>query len=114
MSRAFYFSRNCVVLLSPLSRIESFLIVWERMFWYLLFEVIGVKELPKELLEELERTTFLLNEVIEIYEQHEGEPEEKPAITCPSCHKESTNYVCDWYGNRHVHFHCECGCRVHQ
>lgn len=62
------------------------------------FEVIGVIELQKEILEELERTTFLLNEVIEIYEQHQGEPEEKPAINCPSCRRESTNYVCDWFG----------------
>ena len=52
--------------------------------------MIGVKELPKELLEELERTIFLLNEVIEIYEQHEGEPAEKPAITCPHAVKKST------------------------
>ncbi|WFF74878.1 hypothetical protein P6282_12525 [Bacillus velezensis] len=31
-----------------------------------------MKELTKELLEELERTTFLLSEVIEIYEQHKN------------------------------------------
>lgn len=66
----------------------------------------------KELDEEIKRV--LVDDVLEVYEQHDGEPNIKPGVTCPSCLKKSTNYVCSWHGNKHVHFSCECGCRVHQ
>ncbi|AYK65015.1 hypothetical protein NSA31_06265 [Bacillus subtilis] len=68
----------------------------------------------KELDEELKRVLKMFDDVLEIYEQYEGEPNIKPGVTCPSCLKKSTNYVCNWHGNKHVHFICECGCRVHQ
>ncbi|WP_411685364.1 hypothetical protein ACLQ7P_09495 [Bacillus subtilis subsp. subtilis] len=68
----------------------------------------------KELDEELKRVLKMFDDVLEVYEQHDGEPDIKPGITCPSCLKKSTNYVCNWNGNKHVHFICKCGCRVHQ
>lgn len=73
-----------------------------------------MNNLSKEVIEALERTTNLINEVVEIYEQHQGETKKKPAIPCPECQNKSTNYVCDWKGEKHVHFICECGCRIHQ
>ncbi|AJO16843.1 hypothetical protein OIO07_22000 [Bacillus paralicheniformis] len=73
-----------------------------------------MNKLSKERNEELERMINLINEVVEIYEQHQGEPQEKPEITCPQCQKKSTNYICDWEGEKHVHFSCECGCWVRQ
>ncbi|TDY57406.1 hypothetical protein [Bacillus subtilis] len=73
-------------------------------------EEIKTKELDKE----LKRVLKMFDDVLEIYEQHDGEPDIKPGVTCPSCLKISTNYVCNWNGNKHVHFICECGCRVHQ
>ncbi|XOT26483.1 hypothetical protein ACLQ7P_17145 [Bacillus subtilis subsp. subtilis] len=68
----------------------------------------------KELDEELKRVLKMFDDVLEVYEQHDGEPDIKPGVTCPSCQRESTNYVCNWHGNKHVHFICECGCRIHQ
>lgn len=46
-----------------------------------------MNKLSKERNEELERMINLINEVVEIYEQHQGEPQEKPEITCPQCQK---------------------------
>ncbi|AMK71815.1 hypothetical protein ACIGLI_07355 [Bacillus subtilis] len=68
----------------------------------------------KELDEELKRVLKMFDDVLEIYEQYEGEPNIKPGVPCPSCQRKSTNYVCNWLGNKHVHFICECGYRIHQ
>lgn len=77
-------------------------------------EVRYMKKLSKELEEGLERVPKLIEEVLQIYEQHQGEPENKPGVSCPSCLNKSSDYVCNWYGNKHVHFICKCGCRVDQ
>ncbi|WP_164907152.1 hypothetical protein [Bacillus subtilis] len=45
----------------------------------------------KELDEELKRVLKMFDDVLEIYEQYEGEPNIKPGVTCPSCLKKSTN-----------------------
>lgn len=77
-------------------------------------EVRYMKKLSKELEEGLERVPNLIEEVLQIYEQHQGEPENKPGVSCPSCLNKSSDYVCNWYENKHVHFICKCGCQVDQ
>jgi len=44
-------------------------------------------------------------QVLELYEKNDGEPDGKP-IECPMCEKETLQYACHWYGNKHVHLHC--------
>nr|WGD58686.1 hypothetical protein P5626_06955 [Bacillus subtilis] len=41
----------------------------------------------KELDEELKRVLKMFDDVLEVYEQHDGEPDIKPYVTCPSCQK---------------------------
>ncbi|PGS80714.1 hypothetical protein COC69_08010 [Bacillus cereus] len=52
----------------------------------------------------------VFKEVIDIYEQANGEPEIKSLITCPLCEKQTNSYACAWGINKHVQFYCEhCG-----
>ncbi|MDL2030918.1 hypothetical protein QNK06_06470 [Bacillus subtilis] len=41
----------------------------------------------KELDEELKRVLKMFDDVLEVYEQHDGEPDIIPGVTCPSCQK---------------------------
>jgi hypothetical protein len=62
-----------------------------------------------------EKVSEMINSISELYEKAEGEPDTLPGMECPLCEKESTNYGCLWYGNKHIHFYCsECGLNMMQ
>jgi hypothetical protein len=62
-----------------------------------------------------DKISFLIEDILFIYEEAEGEPNHTKALNCPVCNNESTIYGCLWYGNKHVHFYCKnCDLNVRQ
>lgn len=47
-----------------------------------------------------------IDRVMELYEEHSGNPDESLTVDCPMCEQATTNYFCAWTINKHVHFHC--------
>jgi hypothetical protein len=58
----------------------------------------------------LDKFNSFHEQVITIYEQNNGEPNEKPSVACPFCDEQIKGYACAWGYNKHVHLNCEeCG-----
>lgn len=56
------------------------------------------------------RFTKFIEQVENIYQEANGEPENKPELPCPLCNNLVNTYGCAWGYNNHVHFYCDhCG-----
>lgn len=61
------------------------------------------------------RLNTLFEIIPQIYEKHNGEPNQKPYIPCPQCERKVDSYGCAWGYNNHIHFYCEhCGTKLMQ
>jgi hypothetical protein len=47
-----------------------------------------------------------VDRVLELYEQHCGNPDEDTAVDCPMCEQPTRSHFCAWDMNKHVHFRC--------
>ncbi|TYP67388.1 hypothetical protein BCM02_1246 [Paenibacillus methanolicus] len=53
----------------------------------------------------------IIQEIHNLYQENDGEPETIPPIECPMCNLESTAYGCVWNYNKHAYFFCP-NCKV--